>query len=491
MEKQKILFAFAPTADTRDRFFNCYPGSILHAVSPLINKIDNGNLDVDYVPLLFHPQNYTDRTLPNLEEIIRREKPTILAVSSTYDSWHTALKIAKHAKLINPELVCIHGGPHLDEVLEAWVLKSMPHLSPFNGKPETSEAIDFAIAGDAEYSFLKLVDSISKYGVEHTKRLVISNGYEDLPGRGTIAFILDDSVEIVRYKNTIDLDLIPPIPRHLLPASSLYDFDCFKDNIGQNIETVTMITHRGCKSRCDFCSEGLPYQQRSIGHILNEAKRLRSMGVKALFLDDSTIQDDDNHMVLFAELSRLGFQIGVLSRFDLLQDEKRVKEMRRNGVTYLYASIEQYDNEALGGMHKRIQTREIDIAIENLRKAGISIGISTLFGLPYETERSVRATIDYVRKRTVEDNCFKYISMSLFSFHPRTPISGKNKDFVGHLDFDNSPPNLRHPFTGFEEGSWYHPAHVTEEYVENILREANMHYGKFLVRNIGIGRGKL
>ena len=493
MTTNKILFGFAPTMDTHDRFFNCYPGSILHAIAPLVDEVDSGRIDLDYAPFLFHPKNFDEKTLPNMERLIREYKPSFFAISSTYDSWHIALKMAKTAKRVNPDIIVIQGGPHLDEVLEPWVMRWMPHLNPYNGRPETNNAIDFAVAGDGEYSLLKIVNDCLKNTNLWCAREYIkdhSDEYRGLPGRGTVSFMDNNSEQVLlRYNGMLDLNAIPFVPRHLLPVSEMYDFDCFKDDSERRLETVTMITHRGCMARCNFCSEGLPYQQRSLEHVAAEADKLKALGVKALFLDDSTIQDDRNYLRMFSELHKRGFQIGALTRFDHLQDPNEVMEMRENGVTYVYASIEQYDDCSLGLMNKNLKAEQIDRGIENLRREGIMLGVSTLYGLPHETPESVSSTLDYVQRR-VQDDSIEYVSMSLYSFHPRTPLGQIHRDLVRELDFDRGPPNLRWPFTGFEEGSWYHPKHVTADYVKDILVRANEKFGHRLVRNIGMHRGK-
>ncbi|MGH3734014.1 MAG: B12-binding domain-containing radical SAM protein [Micromonosporaceae bacterium] len=491
MSKGRILFVFAPTLDPHDRFFNCYPGSLLHAVAPLVDAVDRGVVDIEYVPVVFHPKIFTDRSLTAFREILTRFRPTHLAISSTYDSWHVALRLAREARHVAPDIITIHGGPHLDEVLEPFVLQRMPGLDPFSGAAR--DAVDFAIGGDGEYVLLKLIaDTAGASDPADAQRRVAErlDDYRSLPGTGSIAFPKDDEKVIVRFRTPMNLDDIPFVPRHLLPVADLYDFDCFRNETGQRLSTVTMITHRGCRARCTFCSEGLPYQARSLDHILAEARQLRARDVDAIFIDDSTVQDDPEHMKMFAELHALGFRLGALTRFDLLQDASHVREMRQHGVEYLYASIEQYDDSSLQDMHKGVTTRQIDRGIENLRSAGIKLGVSLLFGLPDETPRSVDGTLGYVRDLAAED-AVEYVSLSLFSYHPRTPLGSMHRDRVRTFQFDGGPPNLRYPYTGFEEGSWYHPEHVTDDYTEDLLLRAKAGFGGRLVREIAKHRGSL
>lgn len=491
MSAGRILFVFAPTLDPYDRFFSGPPGSLLHAVAPLVDAIDHGRLNMEYVPLVFHPKVFTASARLAFVNILKRFQPTHIAISSTYDSWHVALHLSHVARTLLSNVLLIHGGPHLDEVLEPFVRQRMPGLDPLSAN--TSGAIDFAVGGDGEYALLKLVaDTAGAVDPYNAKRWVRErlNEYRPLPGTGTVSFIDGDDRCNVYYRNPLHLDELPFIPRHLLPVADLYDFDCFNNDLGQRLRTVTMITHRGCRARCTFCSEGLPYQGRSLEHIIAEAQRLRAAGVNAIFIDDSTVQDNPDHMTMFAELHGLGFRLGALTRFDCIQDAEHVRDLRRCGVEYLYASIEQYDTGALDAMHKGITPAQIDRGVENLRAAGIELGVSLLFGLPDETARSVDSTLKYVQE-VVSADAVRYVSMSLFSYHPRTPLGSMYRDLVGSFDFDNGPPNLRYPFTGFEEGSWYHPEHVTDDYTEDILHRAKSGFGSQLVREIAKHRGSL
>lgn len=268
----------------------------------------------------------------------------------------------------------------------------------------------------------------------------------------------------------------------------LYDFECFIDDRGQRMPTVTMITHRGCRARCNFCSEGLPYQGRSHEHIMTEAAQLSASGVQAVFLDDSTVQDDPHLDSLLAGFHDLGLTVGALTRFDQIQDRTALQRMRQLGLTYFYASIEQYSDESLRSMHKKLHTHQIDQGVRNCAETGIRLGVSLLFGLPYETPQAVARTLDYAADLR-EAEQVDYISMSLFSYHPKTPLAQMHRGVLEHFDFSQGPPNLRPPFTGFEEGSWFHPEHVTDDYADGILQCARTRFGDRLVRELSAHRG--
>ncbi|MDG4767470.1 radical SAM protein [Solwaraspora sp. WMMD406] len=453
--------------------------------------MDNGQIDISYCDRIYHPKVFTEEAALLWRAMLDRERPTHLAISSTYDSWHVALLLGRVAREILPNVIIIQGGPHLDEVLEPFVLRRTPELHPLDG--DAGSAVDFAVGGDGEYILRWLVEAT--IGAEnaaaatarvHSRRDETSR----LPGAANLLYVFDGDRQAVRFRNPLPLDDLPFVPRHLLPVEDLYDFDCFRDAGGRRKPTVTMITHRGCRARCNFCSEGLPYQARSHAHILAEAQELAGSGVRAVFLDDSTVQDDPAFAELLKGFHSLGLEVGALTRFDQVQDLKELARMRDFGLVYLYASIEQYSNQSLDLMHKKLRTEQIDSGVRNCNDSDIRLGVSLLFGLPYETPQSVEATLDYAT-RLREQELVEYVSMSMYSYHPRTPLGQMRRELLAGFDFNRDPPNLRHPYTSFEEGSWYHPDHVTDEYADSIWLRAESGFGDRLVRHLAKHRGSV
>src|SRR4051812_10301830 len=116
-----VLFAFAPTMDTHDRFFTSHPGSLLHAIAPLVRDMDTGDVPGTYCDRIYHPKVLTTAALDLWRVMLARERPSHVAISSTYDSWHVAIRLSRIVRELVPAAVVIHGGPHLDEVLEPFV----------------------------------------------------------------------------------------------------------------------------------------------------------------------------------------------------------------------------------------------------------------------------------------------------------------------------------------------------------------------------------
>ena len=378
-----LLFAFAPTMDTHDRFFTAHPGSLLHAIAPVVHDMDAGHLSGTYCDRIYHPKVLTAGALELWRAMLGRERPSHVAISSTYDSWHVAIRLSQIVRRLLPAAVIIHGGPHLDEVLEPFVLARTAALDPLSRGVQN--LVDFAVAGDGEYALRWLVSTTAgaASGDEAVRMAAAaSDGVRLLPGTGHIVFGKGEHRTSLKFRNPLPLDSLPFPPRHLLPVEDLFDFDCFRDGAGRRRPTASMLTHRGCRARCNFCSEGLPYQGRSHTHVLREAEQLASSGVRAVFLDDSTVQDDREFEALLTGFHRLGLEVGALTRFDQISDVATLRRMRDLGLVYLYASVEQYSDSSLELMHKKLRTQQIDDGVRNCAAAGIRLGVSLSSGCP-------------------------------------------------------------------------------------------------------------
>jgi len=460
---RKVLFVNGPSQDASDRFFG-WPTSLLYAIAPTVKAIQDGELSLGYVPQIFDPISYIEGR--NNEAVKREFKEQmdgvdIVCASATYDSLYPTIQLFAEAKTMNPKVLTVLGGPHFDEIHT---------LHRGNEMEPCLELVDFGIAGDGEYALKALLEAISE------KRLY---GFDasQIPGR---AWIYGDAFRQATNGQPLDLNTLPFMPIKLADsARHANDFDILSDK--QDIlPTVQMIAKRGCAYSCEFCSEqrGLAYpNSRSIDNLLEEIRLRKEQGYKAIFFDDSTFGSYPRLRDLLCALGKMGLTYGCLNRFDHLIEPDLVEVYHNAGFKYVYCAIEQFSDGALKQMKKGESTLQMQRAMELLADSGFQVGVSLLYGLEYETEKSIAATLDFV-ERWVQEGTIKLVSESVLSYHPGTP-GGRGK--AGR--FDQIPPNRGFPFDRFEEGQWYHPAHVTPNYLEAILMSSEKRFGDVMVRN--------
>jgi len=373
--QKRLLFVNGPSQDMCDRFFG-WPTSLLYAIAPSIQAIRSGVLACNFVPEIFDPIWYIEGV--NDEEVNRnfREKVRnvdVVCASATYDALYPTLQLFRQAKAVNPQTITILGGPHFDEV------HGIPH---FNDVVSVPALVDYGIAGDGDLALLALLQYIQQDETD-------SMTFNEVPGDATI---YAGRQALRTHGGRLPLDDLPFLPVELADQSRhRNDFDVFHDEHGI-IPTVQMIAKRGCGYHCNYCSERseLAYPNaRSIESILREVQLRKDQGFRAVFFDDSTFGLYPRLKELLKQLASSGMRFGCLNRFNHLLDHRLLEAYREAGFMYFYCAIEQFDDNALSLMGKAQDERRIRLAMELLGKHGFQVGVSLLYGLPYETLRSV------------------------------------------------------------------------------------------------------
>ena len=172
----------------------------------------------------------------NLAEAMNKKLPTILAFSNYIWNLELGYKFAYLAKLKNPNIITVFGGPNFPTLKEE-------KLDFLKEKP----AIDFYIELEGELGFVDLVNNLiennfnaSALKKKQTKIVNTSYFFEDLFISGPIERIKD----------------INNIPSPYL-TGVLDDF--FDHPLVPLLETT-----RGCPFSCTFCADGLPEKSKVI-----------------------------------------------------------------------------------------------------------------------------------------------------------------------------------------------------------------------------------
>lgn len=488
----KLAAAFAPSQDVRDRFFSTTPTSLGWALAPVISDINDGVLaDWSYAASILDPLRVGRDTEALVASYLEEERPDVLLLSSTYDSHNEAIKIARRARELTPDVLIIYGGPHVDEVASPRVMELLPQTFPLN---EVASPFDVLVAGDGE---MLLGALLREFGTLGSRRAFLAALIERVPAGiaaasgGWRLFTRDGGmVPLAIGTSPLLLEGLPSMPRHLFANDmDLYGFSCFyregDDGTRTLLPSTSTLLHRGCRARCTFCSERGGYNERGVRDIEAELSILDSAGYRGLFFDDSTLSDQD--IALVAPILRShGMQYGSLNRFDKLVERRYVSDLVKAGFVYQYCAIEQLDDDVLKVSAKGQGVEDIRRAANLLRDAGVSLGVSLLFGLPRETRDTILATLDFVAE-LANDGFLSCVSTSMFSFHPNTPQtlnSAEGRALHDTIRFDQAPPNMGTPWSDFEEGQWWHRPAVTADWAAWIAEEAKARVGNYLVRSM-------
>jgi hypothetical protein len=173
----------------------------------------------------------------------------------------------------------------------------------------------------------------------------------------------------------------------------------------------TVVTARGCKYRCRFCSEGnvsRPYRPRNLANVEAELRALSDHYEGRLpylqFVDDCfTASAQRVHAMcdllerLFPDLSRFGFYCE--GRVNVLADHPDlIRRLKEAGLLRLQIGIETGNQDLLRSLAKEIHAEQIEKVVSDCHLVGIA-AVNGFFmcGLPGQTEAHVQQDIEFAK----------------------------------------------------------------------------------------------
>lgn len=349
--------------------------------SPIVDLVDG-----EYVPLgIYYIAAYlrengfdvavTDAlTLRLTEGEIAQEiesyAPAFVGIGATTVLFPRAVQVARMIKRRFPHIVTILGGRHITSNVE--------HAMSF---PE----FDYGVVGEGEITALELLDALSgQRPVSEIDGIVYRDDNGALVQTGSRALIED-------------LDTLPFPAFDLIPDIAIYKPPLF---LHKAKPLLSMITSRGCPSKCTFCavSLGKQYRKRSAQNIFDEIKHLvHRYGVREIeFLDDNFLLDKPRVYELFKLLRAEGISLhwSCMARISSV-DYEFLAFLRDNGCWTIAFGIESGDETILKTIRKGLSLPKAAKVIGWCRELGIMTRGFFIIGHPLETVETIDRTIDY------------------------------------------------------------------------------------------------
>jgi anaerobic magnesium-protoporphyrin IX monomethyl ester cyclase len=364
----KILFThgyFLYEDDKEKRIMKPYPPLGLQYISAYLeeNGYDNDIYDTTFSSFE-QMTNYLDDSRPDLTGIYTNLLTKL-----------NVLRIIGHVRS-SPALAhtrIVLGGPEVKHHCEHFL----------------DHGADIVVFGEGEATMLDLVQHFDHGG---TMEL------DHIPG---IAF-RDGHGETVR---TNQRPLIKDIDELPLPNRRKIDlekyFDTWRMNHGHSMISVS--TMRGCPYGCKWCSRavyGKSYRRRSAEKVVDELAWLQQNYDfdRIWFVDDVfTI----NHRWLrnfTAEIKRRELDISyeIITRADRMSEEV-VAMLRHSGCFRVWIGAESGSQSILDAMNRMVTIEKVAEMIGLTKHYGMEAGTFIMLGYPGETEKDIRATLDYLR----------------------------------------------------------------------------------------------
>ncbi len=301
----------------------------------------------------------------HLERQLSEWRPDHLVMSITTPSLEGDLAAANLAKKVSPKTLTIAKGAHFN-TLDLDTLRSCASL-------------DVAMRGEYELTAMDLGRGLPLAEIAGITWRTPAGEAQRNPARPLAA----------------DLDELPFPARHLA-KNRLYT----RPDTGE--PQTTLVTNRGCPHSCTYCLSrqvsGSRNRYRSVENVMAEIREcVGRHGVRNfLFRSDLFTQNRKWVIELCQAIidSGLKIQWASNSRVDTINEEV-LGWMKKAGCWVIAYGVESGSQETLDRIHKKATVQQAVDAIALTRRMGIRSSAYLLFGLPWDSDETLREQMEF------------------------------------------------------------------------------------------------
>ena len=370
--------------------------------------LDNEPLELEYLHTVLANAGYDDYIFDGLierqtvAEAMRREKPDVVAITGYITQEKLMLEFCKKAKEINPNIVTIIGGVHAQRNYEHFY----------------SPLVDYIFRSECCNSFLDLISYVDKNSKLEVSKI---NGlcYPSADGAWTC-------------------NPLTPIDINSLPIPDRAFFHKYKSNYRylELTEVATIKTSFSCPYSCNFCYctllAGGKYRVRDLNLVIEELKSIEVTNVQ--IVDDDFLVDR-NRLTEFVRLvkeNNIHKTYLCYARADFVAENgDLVKALAEIGFRYFLVGLEAVTDDELNGYNKQTSAEVNKKCVEVI--GSTSADCIALMIAPID------ATKQYFEKlyQWVKDNELKYVTVSIFTPIPGTPLYDEYADRITSTDVED------------------------------------------------------
>ena len=182
---------------------------------------------------------------------------------------------------------------------------------------------------------------------------------------------------------------------------------------------------RGCHFKCEFCAVTKVFDatqtRRPSDEIIEEIVRVRrEFGRKLFFfVDDNITSNLDEAKAFFRALIPLKIRWVSQSSINAAHDEEFLELLARSGCMGVLIGFESVNEANLAAMNKRFNTMRggFEAALANLRRHGIRVYGTFIFGYDGDTPETFRRTVDFAKRHGLYIAAFNHLTP-----FPATPL---------------------------------------------------------------------
>ncbi len=164
---------------------------------------------------------------------------------------------------------------------------------------------------------------------------------------------------------------------------------------------------RGCPNSCTFCSVYCLYKnkylKRDISEVLRDIKVIKRLGYnKFLLLDDNIFSDTEYLIKLAKEIKKLNMKWLSQCSINIADNPEILKIIADSGCISLSFGIESISQESLNYMNKSwAQSSKYSSQIKKITAAGIDVSTEMVIGADGDTLESIRRTADFITENKI------------------------------------------------------------------------------------------
>jgi anaerobic magnesium-protoporphyrin IX monomethyl ester cyclase len=267
-------------------------------------------------------------------------------------------------------------------------------------------AVDGVVRGEFEYTCADLAHALQ-------------NGRE--PATGSAPRL--DKVPGLTYRDAAgdvrrnpDRPLFEPLDKMPFPARHIVKDAGYRAGIYSGGRPTAMVSSRGCPYRCTFCLwpdvlYGHKFRARSAKNVVDEIEEaVRVYGHDEIYFDDDTFTIDRQRVLDICRLiqeRRLEKEVEWIAqcRVDTI-DREMLEAMKAANCGYILFGVESGSPEMLKRMKKGITLDKVRSAFELTKEVGIKTQAFFLFGMPGETQKTIRETIEFAKQLNASSTQF-------------------------------------------------------------------------------------
>ena len=320
--------------------------------------------------------------IPKLDEILEKFRPDVAGITCMFTMTHNRMiRIAQRVKKICNNAVVFAGGVHPTSSAEL-ILKE-------------EKSIDFISLYEGDQSFLQLIDYVNKKNNDtrsvRQTGILINDKYYQTDGRIAPT---GNNVNVKPEYGDLDIKLY----------SNFGEIGAYRFWWKKNTVASTILSNRGCRARCSFCSvrnfNGKGVRGRSLKSVVDELQFLKEYhGVNhVMWLDDDLLFDRERTIGMFNEIVKRNLNItwdasnGIIA--SALKDEV-LDAAAASGCIGMHFGIESGSDKILREVHKPSGKKHY-LALEPKLKKYPQIFTKgfLMIGFPNETLAQIKETID-------------------------------------------------------------------------------------------------